>query len=69
MVITSPFSNNAIGPPSCASGDTCPTTNPCEPPENLPSVIKATSLPKPAPIMAAVGFNISGIPGPPFGPS
>ena len=29
----------------------------------------ATELPKPAPISADVGFNISGIPGPPFGPS
>ena len=38
-------------------------------PENLPSVIKATSLPNPAPTIADVGFNISGIPGPPFGPS
>jgi hypothetical protein len=39
------------------------------PPENLPSVINATLPPNPAPIKAEVGFNISGIPGPPFGPS
>ena len=39
----------------------CPT-------ENLPSVTNATCLPKPFPIIAELGFNISGIPGPPFGP-
>ena len=50
-------------------GTTWPTTKPWVPPENLPSVIKATSFPNPAPIIAAVGFNISGIPGPPLGPS
>ena len=33
------------------------------------NVISATSLPNPAPIIAAVGFNISGIPGPPLGPT
>ena len=38
-------------------------------PENLPSVIKATYLPKPAPIRAEEGYNISGIPGAPAGPS
>ena len=34
-----------------------------------PSVINATSLPKPRPTIEEVGANISGIPGPPFGPS
>ena len=38
-------------------------------PENLPSVINATSWPSPLPTMAAVGLSISRIPGPPFGPS
>jgi hypothetical protein len=33
-----------------------------------PSVIRATLLPSPAPIIAEVGFSISGIPGPPLGP-
>ena len=47
----------------------CPTTNPWEPPENLPSVKKATLSPNPCPIIADVGFNISRIPGPPTGPS
>ena len=46
-----------------------PTTKPCVPPENLPSVIRATSFPNPEPIIAEVGFSISGMPGPPFGPS
>ena len=69
IVIISPFLTSAIGPPSWASGTMCPTTNPCVPPENLPSVINATFFPSPAPIIAAVGLSISGIPGPPFGPS
>jgi len=34
-----------------------------------PSVIKATSLPRPLPMIAEVGDNISRIPGPPIGPS
>ena len=38
-------------------------------PEKRPSVIKATSLPRPMPVIVAVGVNISRIPGPPFGPS
>ena len=68
IAIKSPSSTNAIVPPSIASGVICPTTKPCEPPEKRPSVIKATLFPKPAPMIAEVGFNISGIPGPPFGP-
>ena len=67
-IISSSFTN-AIVPPSKASGAICPTTKPCVPPLNLPSVIKATLFPNPAPIKAEVGFNISGIPGPPFGPT
>ena len=65
----SPSSTNPINPPLYASGVMCPITNPCVPPLNLPSVIKATDLPKPAPIIAEVGFNISGIPGAPMGPT
>ena len=38
-------------------------------PLKRPSVIKATSLSSPIPAIAEVGFNISLIPGPPFGPS
>ncbi len=59
----------AIGPPSWASGATWPMTKPCDAPENLPSVIKAHWPPSPAPMRAPVGVNISGMPGPPFGPS
>eukprot|EP00976_Prorocentrum_cordatum_P081586 1184467-Prorocentrum_minimum.AAC.3 len=33
----SPSSTSAMGPPTCASGVTWPTTNPCEPPENRPA--------------------------------
>lgn len=34
-----------------------------------PSVMSAHSLPRPAPMMAEVGVSISGMPGPPLGPS
>ena len=56
-------------PPAGASGQICPIQRPLVPPENLPSVIKATCLPKPLPTIADVGESISLIPGPPFGPS
>jgi hypothetical protein len=69
MEMRSPSSTSAIGPPSWASGVTCPTMKPWEPPENRPSVINATCSPMPAPMMADVGVSISGIPGPPLGPS
>lgn len=69
MLIMSPSLTRAIGPPSWASGVTCPMMKPCDPPENLPSVMRATSLPRPSPIMTEVGVSISGIPGPPLGPS
>nr|GMD00444.1 Uncharacterised protein [Ipomoea batatas] len=47
----------------------CPTTYPWEPPENLPSVSNDHTFPRPAPIIALVGVSISGMPGPPLGPS
>jgi len=65
----SPSSTSAIGPPTAASGETCPMDAPRLAPENLPSVIRATDDPSPIPAIADVGFNISRIPGPPFGPS
>src|SRR4051812_17535699 len=68
-VIGSPSRTNAIGPPSTASGAMWPTHSPVVPPENRPSVISRTSLPRPAPLMAPVIASISRIPGPPFGPS
>ena len=42
---------------------------PLDAPEKRPSVIRATLSPSPIPAMAEVGFNISLMPGPPFGPS
>src|SRR5690625_7716577 len=33
-VTRSPSRRKAIGPPACASGEMCPTTRPCVPPEN-----------------------------------
>jgi len=42
---------------------------PCVPPENRPSVMSATFVPSPIPMIAAVGESISRIPGPPRGPS
>ena len=45
--IRSPSRRNAIGPPSTASGATWPTHRPVVPPENRPSVISSTSLPRP----------------------
>src|SRR5487761_1033600 len=69
-IVTESFScTSAIPPPAAASGATCPTTIPCVPPENRPSVIRPTESPRPAPISADVGASISRIPGPPFGPS
>ena len=47
----------------------CPMTNPWLPPEKRPSVMRATSLPRPLPITAEVGESISRMPGPPLGPS
>src|SRR5947209_2697623 len=47
MVIWSPFFKNAIGPPFQASGVICPTTRPCVPPENRPSVMRPTFSPSP----------------------
>ena len=43
----------AIGPPRAASGATWPTMKPWVAPEKRPSVISATSSPRPAPTIAA----------------
>ena len=69
MTISSSSSTKANGPPTIASGETCPMQGPLVPPEKRPSVIKATELSRPIPTSAAVGDNISLIPGPPRGPS
>ena len=47
MMISSPSWMSPIGPPAAASGEICPTAIPLVAPENRPSVINATSLPKP----------------------
>ena len=59
----------AMGPPLAASGETWPMQGPFVPPENLPSVIRATDSAKPIPTIAEVDASISRIPGPPLGPS
>ena len=43
--------------------------NPWVAPEKRPSVISATVSPSPSPMIAPVTCSISGIPGPPAGPS
>ena len=52
-----------MGPPRAASGATWPTMKPCVAPEKRPSVINATSLPRPRPTGAAVTASISRMPG------
>ncbi len=62
----SPFFTSASGPPTNASGVMWPTTKPWVPPLKRPSVMSATSLPRPRPMIAEVGDNISRMPGPPL---
>ena len=69
MLMISPSSTKAIGPPTAASGDTCPIDAPRLAPEKRPSVISATDEPSPIPAIADVGLSISLMPGPPLGPS
>src|SRR5579863_3504275 len=47
--IISPSRTAAIGPPSAASGETCPAINPWVAPLKRPSVKRATDDPKPSP--------------------
>src|SRR3990167_1864276 len=68
-VIQSPSFSAAIGPPTAASGATCPAISPWVAPENRPSVSRATLSPSPSPYSAPVTASISRIPGPPLGPS
>src|SRR5664280_1853431 len=49
--IRSPSATRPMGPPSTASGATCPMQNPCVPPENRPSVTRAQSPPRPTPFI------------------
>ena len=66
--IISPSSTKAIGPPTAASGETCPIEAPRDAPENRPSVIKATDDHNPIPAIAELVFKISLIPAPTLGP-
>ena len=54
ILIISPSSTNAIGPPTAASGETCPIEAPLEAPLKRPSVISATEDPSPIPAIAAI---------------
>ena len=66
----SPSSTSAIGPPSAASGATCPIIRPWVPPENRPSVSSATRLAQPLAHERAGDARASpACPGPPTGPS
>ena len=69
--MVSPSSIKAIGPPEAASGPTCPITSPTDPPEKRPSVISAITIPlsRHKVVILDVESSISGIPGPPTGPS
>ena len=49
IIIASPSFTTAIIPPTAASGPTWPIQKPLVPPENRPSVIKATVSPNPCP--------------------
>ena len=59
----SPSRTTASGPPRDASGAMWPTIRPCVAPEKRPSVISATSSPRPSPTSAAVTCSISRMPG------
>src|SRR5262249_25454557 len=61
-ITRSPSRTKAIGPPSAASGATCPAMRPCVAPLKRPSVISATESPSPRPTSAAVTASISRIP-------
>ncbi len=63
MLIISPFSTSAIGPPTNASGVTWPIMIPWDAPLKRLSVIKGPVFPRPAPTSAEPGLNISGMPG------
>ncbi|MBW8701731.1 hypothetical protein MBT84_19180 [Streptomyces sp. MBT84] len=69
MRIRSPSRTRAMVPPEAASGDAWPIDRPDVPPEKRPSVISAQAFPRPRPFRYEVGYSISCMPGPPFGPS
>ena len=53
--IRSPSFTRPIGPPSLASGETCPIHGPRVPPEKRPSVIRATDSSRPMPAICGCG--------------
>ena len=59
MRTLSPSLIKAIGPPSTASGATCPTHRPVEPPENRPSVNSNVDLPRPEEKLVVEGVPYS----------
>lgn len=60
MMILSPSSTSAIGPPNLASGTTWPIINPLDAPLNRPSVMSAVEFASPAPAIVPVGPWING---------
>ena len=67
--ISSSFCTVAMLPNSLASGEIWPTKQPLFEPEKRPSVIRAQLSLSPIPSKDFIGRYISGIPGPPLGPS
>jgi len=57
MRIRSPGRSKAIGPPTAASGETCPMQAPWVAPEKRPSVMRETLSFRPRPMMAEVGAD------------
>ncbi|SHW33911.1 Uncharacterised protein [Mycobacteroides abscessus subsp. abscessus] len=55
MLMMSPSSTSAIGPPAAASGEMWPMDSPEVPPEKRPSVMSAQLAPRPRPLRKAVG--------------
>ena len=64
-----PVLQQGDGPPFLGFGGDVTDDKTVATPEKRPSVISATDLPRPAPMTAEVIRNISGMPGPPLGPS
>ncbi len=69
IVIASPSRTSAMGPPRAASGHTWPTKQPLLVPEKRPSVTIAADAASPRPTRYFMGAYISGMPGPPRGPT
>ena len=69
ILMVSPSSTSAMGPPAAASGEMCPMAGPLVAPEKRPSVMSAQEWSSPMPQITLVGVSISRMPGPPAGPS